>query len=308
MKYLAPKLSLLATVIFASVTGALLVGCKGDPAPAGRPEAEAPRPVLRVPGTAQALLMADPFVDPVWQKAHWLTLTPALRDTRTPPLTRVASYYGPKCLYVAFLCAAPNTNPQLREAGGAPIASTPIDPKMLLQDQVEIWLDTSAAQNGTEMLAVTVNAQGKVLTDWYRASTAPEPKEDGTPNHLYPVNQLPNYVVPGLKAQGSVGKLDGQAAWGTVVEIPFQGLPIPMRVEAAQIKPGSHWRINLLRADVIKKAGQGQDILQANLSPIYTGSQPLAPYRMTQLVLEGPNPTAPGSAVVLTGVPPTSGN
>lgn len=275
-------LQLLAAVTLAAASITLLNGCKGDSAPVTKTVPIPASPELRaLPATVDPL--TDPFTSDTWKNAAWLTLGASLRDARTPPLTRVAAVYGATHLYVAFLCQSP-------EAGTPPITSDvagrPIPPNALDQDRAEIWLDTSTAQNGTDVFAIVVTSSGQVQRTWYRSTMAPEPLEDGSPNFKHPMMQIPDYPVPGLDIRNTRGTLQGHPAWATVVAIPFHSLPLPLRVDSAQVKPGSHWKVNLIRADFIKKEGQPREVLQANLAPIYPSCQQVSPYRMTKLLLD----------------------
>jgi hypothetical protein len=261
-----------------------LGGCKGNSAPLAKVEAGPPPPVLRVLPAAGDPLTANPFSDVTWRNAVWETLGPALHDARTPPLTRVASLYDSKNLYVAFLCASPRAADAVASA-----PATGSDAPNMMQDRAEIWLDTSTAQNGTEVFSAIVTSAGQVQGTWYRASAPPEPKEDGAPSFLYPISEIPDYKVPGMDARISHGTLDGQTAWGAVVAIPLQSLPLPLRIDAAQVKAGAHWRVNLIRADIVQRSDLSNEVRQANFAPVYPACQQVSPYRMAQLLLESPN-------------------
>ena len=260
------------------------VGCKGDsaPAPTNGHNASA-RTVLHVlPTTADP--MADPLSAPAWRYVHWTTLTPPLNDSHLPPFTRVAALYQNKSLvengrsveagflYVAFVCAAPELN-------AANLSSE--------HDMAEVWLDTSAAQNGTEFFSLSVNPAGQTWRNWYRSSLPPKPKADGSPNLTHPISRMPDYPVPGLLSKVGQGSVNGEKVWTVVLQIPLKGLPLPLRPPQALAKEGARWQVNLLRSYWVGKEGQPRELLQANLAPVHRACQGFSPYRMADLLLEG---------------------
>ncbi|MEI8194753.1 MAG: hypothetical protein WCI73_02470 [Phycisphaerae bacterium] len=275
---------LLAALTLAVACITLFSACKGDSAPVAKAVPIPASPELRVLPAAADPLTVNPFTGDTWKNAAWLTLGPPLRDARTPPLTRVAAVYGATHLYVAFLCQSPDMPPIANNLAGTPIPLNALD-----QDRAEVWLDTSSAQNGTEVFAIVVTSAGQVQRTWYRSTMPPEPMEDGSPNFQHPMMQIPDYPLPGLDIRNTRGTLQGHPAWATVVAIPFHSLPLPLRVDPAQVKPGSHWKVNLIRADFIKKEGQSREVLQANLAPVYPSCQQVSPYRMTKLLLDSSN-------------------
>jgi hypothetical protein len=70
--------------------------------------------------------------------------------------------------------------------------------------------------------------------------------------------------------------------WTVVVGIPVNQLPRPLAVTGALT--GARWKVNALRT-VVKGSGDHLELLQANLSPMYVGSQDVSAYRMSELML-----------------------
>jgi hypothetical protein len=168
-------------------------------------------------------------------------------------------------LYVAFVSAASDEAPAE-------------------QDLAEVWLDTSAAQNGTEVFCVLAGGNGQGERKWwYRSSLPPGPKEDGSPDLSLPINQM-EAQVKGLEVRAGKGTWEGQRAWTLVFKIPLENLPQPLKATARE---GSRFRINLLRNQWVARESKGRELLQANLSPVYQACQQASPYRMAELVLDG---------------------
>ena len=206
---------------------------------------------------------------PVWTRATWTALSPAIKETRAVPGTRVASVYDADKLYIAFVGVEADKG----------------------TSSTSVWLDTSLAQNGTEVFEIVADASPVTTAPvraevWHRCVVPPEARE--TPNFAIPMMHLPNVRVAGLKVQTNVWTLEGKPAWSVVYAIPVQALPEPLR---ARMKPGeTTWRVNLLRQDVTTDAGDPakREMLQTNLSPVYPGAQAVMPYRMASLVIAAP--------------------
>jgi hypothetical protein len=202
----------------------------------------------------------------VWRGAQWVALTPATRETRSLPPTHVACVYDADNLYVAFAGVK-----------GAAKSST-----------VSVWLDSSAKQNGTELMEISAEigelsgtSPTAVTTQaiWHRCVSAPETRE--APDFSIPMDHIretANY----LKVNRGKGTVEGKEAWTLVLAIPFKSLHFPQTVTPAA---GFNWRFNLLRQDKIPTGSGPDEMVQANLSPVHAGAQKVMPYRMATMTL-----------------------
>lgn len=213
---------------------------------------------------------ADPLTSPVWTSAHWVNFVGPIGADRTTETSSGALLFDKDNLYVAFISQKP---------------ATPV-----LQDFVSLFLDSSQARNGSEMIQVSVNAAGHASCTWIRDAEPPlAPREDGSPDTFHPLSKIPaEEMVSGLFSRTGQGTLNGRPVWTAVIAIPMQGLPLPLRATPA---PGAQFKINLLRTTVIADAKTTQS-LQSNLSPVYVGQQAVAPYRMATLDLDDTQVTA----------------
>lgn len=252
---------------------AAVAGCTGGGS-AGGPAAGSPAspPEIRVYQAMADPMESDPLGNPAWRSAPWYSLTGALNDPRSGPATRAALLYDADNLYIAFVSDAEPT------PGGS--------------DSVEIWLDSSSAHNGKELYSVDIKQDGGVSTAWYRATSPAQPKADGSPDYSQPILQIANPVLAGLVAKPGKGSSDGRPVWTMVVKMPLHSLPGPLRTDGVE---GARWRMNLLRYNVEAPAAGGDPIvIQSNLAPIYQASQAVSPYRMAEVVLQGPRGVAQG--------------
>lgn len=259
-KYSLPMGALLALV------GMLcFAGCEGKPTSAAGPEKHVgPPPKVEAAGVDVDLRESIP-TDAVWAKAQWYLLTSPANTSRTTPPVRAAMMFDAETLYVAFV------------SDTVPPPAAPIG-----QDVLSVFLDTTAAQDGTEMVQVMVDATGKCSCTWIRMSTPALPKEDGSPEWSHTMDRIPNRPVTGLSARVMPGTEKGSPVWAAVVAIPLKNLPRPL---VATAKTGDHWKVNLLRTITTVDTGSGVQQLQANLSPVYLGGQAVSPYRMAELEL-----------------------
>ena len=266
MKYRSTTISALCSVVLATAVVGLWTGCKGGTAqgPSNEPH-NTTMPVLHVTPSLQDPIAADPLTNPLWKAANWSLLASAPNATPSTPPTRVASLYRDDHLYMAFICST---------------GETPT------QDAAEVWLDTSAAQNGTEFFLLTANSTGQISQAWYRSAVPPQPKSDGSPNLAHPISRSPN-AIPGLLVNSGHGHYEGQTVWTAVFDIPLKTLPLPLRTVA---KEGTHWRVNLLRTETFQKDPSATaEVHQSNFAPVPESCQQLCPYRMAELVIEGAN-------------------
>jgi hypothetical protein len=254
-----------AAALLAAASLSLLAGCKGNTTSA----ANLNRTVGAPPTVAARLATgdvqsADPLSSDLWRNATWMTLTAPANTARTTATSRAAILFDAANLYVAFVnVKQPTLDTSLRDA-------------------VSLYLDTTAAGDGREMIKVSVDAQGQPSCTWVRMASPPEQRPDGSPDLAHPVSTLPNQKIVGLWAKVGEGTMDGVPAWTAVVAIPLRNLPTPLRTTATA---GAHWKFNLLR-NVVSGLGTARaEQLQANLSPVYVGAQEFAPYRMAELVL-----------------------
>lgn len=268
MKCRIATISSLFSVVLATAVVGLWAGCKGGTAQGPSSESHnTVMPVLHVTPVLQDPIAADPLSNPLWKGASWSVLGAAPNDTPATPATRVASVYWGEFLYVAFICA---------------------NGELPAQDSAEVWLDTSAAQNGTDFFLLSANSTGQIGQAWYRSAIPPQPKKDGSPNLNHPISRIPNCTIPGYMVSSGRGTVEGQSVWTAVFRIPLKTLPLPLRTVA---KEGTHWRVNLLRTETFQKDGDAgaHEVHQSNFAPVPESCQQLCPYRMAELVIEGAN-------------------
>lgn len=254
---------LAAATFLAASTLSLFAGCKGNMTSAAIPERAVGTPpsVLAYPVTAD-LRTADPLSTPAWRNASWLSLTAPANTTRTTAPASAAILFDPGTLYVAFI-----SNRQ---------------PTSVTRDTVSLYLDTTPAGDGTEMIKVSVDQTGDATCTWIRTSSPAVRRTDGSPDFAHPVTSIPDINVLGLWSRVGEGTRNGTPVWTAVVGVPLKSLPPPLRTSA---NPGTHWKFNLMR-NVVEGGGTPKvEQLQANLSPVYVGAQEFAPYRLADLVL-----------------------
>jgi hypothetical protein len=249
-----------------------LFACTNNPTPSSSSSTtKKPAPTLTALPTA-----GDPAAEgaldlPLWQGAVWTALQPAMNESRRVPVTRVASLYDADKLYVAFA-----------GVDGPGAANT------------SVWLDTSVAQNGTEVFEIDADAKAGLRGQvWHRCVVPPEAREK--PDFALPMSHNAGFKVSGLTVRTGRTTIDGLPGWTVVYAIPVKALPAPL---ATGMKPGETiWRVNCLRLDVGVAPDGSREVLQSNLSPVVAGAQAMMPYRMTSLVLA----TGNKGAVAATG-------
>ncbi|HVS72202.1 MAG TPA: hypothetical protein VHQ47_13180 [Phycisphaerae bacterium] len=261
---------LFSATLLAGGSLALLSGCKGNTTAAAMLEK-----VVTPPPAATALpasgnpAVADPLTDLPWVETHFSQFSSPINTDQTTPATRGAILYDPSHVYVAFVS----------DTAGLPASG----------DRVSVYLDSTAAGNGTEMIEVTVGHDGKVAASWIRAATPATKREDGSPDFLHPLSTIPGVKIAGLTTKVREETDHGKRVWTAVVGIPVKSLPMPLR---ASPQPGEHWKVNLLRTVSAGASGEGGEMLQSNLSPVYVNAQAVSPYRMADLVLSPGTMTA----------------
>jgi hypothetical protein len=199
----------------------------------------------------------------VWANARWLPLVaPANTDRITAPVS-AAVLYDAKYLYVAFISDKPTGN--------------------FTMDTVSIYLDSSPTGTGADMLNLTLTPAGTLTSAWIRDAEPPtKPRNDGTPDLFHPISRIPNITIAGLVAKTGHSLQNNHPVWTAVVAIPLKTLPLPLRSTPVA---GANWKLNLLRTTLLPDTGAGIEQRQANLSPIFVGSQAVCPYRMASLTL-----------------------
>jgi hypothetical protein len=264
----------LCAAIAAAGSLALLSGCKGNTTSAAILEkvVTPPPTVTALPAAAQAGL-ADPLTDLPWVGTHFFTFVSPINTDRSAPPARAAFLYDSSMLYVAFVSDT-----------GTAAAD---------QDTVSVYLDSSAAGDGTQLLQVAVRHDGAASATWMYASSPAMKREDGSPNFQHPLATVPNYRVEGLSVKRRDAQEHGHRVWTAVVGIPLKEVPLPLR---SSPQPGTHWKVNLLRTVTAETAGGGRQLFQSNLSPVYVNAQPVSPYRMAELYLSPGRMTADVSA------------
>lgn len=261
--------------IFAPTLAGLLAGClllaatacdpASTPQPGGGPATAPSVELTAAPLPANAdPLAADPLADSLWRNASWVDLSPPLGKTPAAPPARVAALWTADTLYLVVIAADPAA-----------------------ADRFEVFLDTTKRDDNTEeMLAIGVGIDGAVKTRWYRATSTPKPRADGSPDFAFPILELPDYPIAGLQARVGGSTAGGKQMATVVLGIPLKNLPTPLRPPTVQA--GQRWRINVLRS----RPGPNPPAAGMHLSPIVPGSQPVAPYRMAELVLSGSSVSA----------------
>jgi hypothetical protein len=199
--------------------------------------------------------------------AAWYTLQAPANTSKSTPGVTAAMLYDDNNLYVAFVSET------------VPPPAAPIT-----QDAVSVFLDSTADQDGKEMVQVSVNSAGQYSCTWIRSSEPAQRKDDGGPDWMHPYASVPNVTVKGLTARTGTGVQNGNPVWTAVVAIPIMNLPMPLQ---QQPMAGAHWKINLIRSISTKDVGLGTEQLQANLSPVHLGAQVVSPYRMARVLLAG---------------------
>jgi len=268
----AYKLFLLSASILAVGSLALLSGCKNNTSAATLEKTIGPPPKLDIAPLAVNAPIANPLKDDAWQTAQWYLLIAPSNTLHTTPPTRAAMLYDENNLYVAFVS----------DKSAAPIS----------RDVVSIFLDSSAALDGTEIVKVEITPTGKTACDWIRSSVTADVRqaaahENGVPDTTHPISDISNLPVKGLTAATESSSAVNDTVWTTVVTIPLQSLPLPLRSVGS---PGTKWKINLLRSIITADTGTGSERLQSNLSPVYLAEQARCPYRMAEITLTGPTP------------------
>ena len=247
-------------------------GAKAIPSAAAMMERTiGPPPVVSVRWTAADPLHADPLTSDLWNKAPWMSLVQPANSERSTPLCKARLLVDSRHLYVAFASElAPG------ETAAAATASAPDAPPD--RDLVSLFLDIKG--DGTEILQFSAGPSGRTACTRIRASVAPTPREDGTPNMNQPLELIPHWSTDGVETIPGAGHSDGRPVWTAVFSVSFQSLPLPFHVTPAG---GEKWKFNLLRT--ISSEG---DLLQANLSLVFVGAQSVSPYRMAELDVSQP--------------------
>jgi hypothetical protein len=260
----------LVAAVAAAGSLALLSGCKGNTTSAAILEkvVTPPPTVTALPASGKPAL-ADPLTDLPWVGTHFFTFVSPINTDRSAPPARGALLYDASMLYVAFVSDTGAASPD--------------------QDMVSVYLDSSAAGDGTQLLQVAVRHDGAATATWMYASAPAAKREDGSPNFQHPLATVPNYPVEGLSVKTRDAQEHGRRVWTAVVGIPLKEVPLPLR---SSPQPGSHWKVNLLRTVTMETAGGGRQQLQSNLSPVYVDAQPVSPYRMAELFLSPGQMTA----------------
>ena len=258
--------ALVAALLITS-SAVFLPGCRNSTTAAATPSRVVGKPpAVHVFAASGDAGHADPLLSPLWQSTQngaWLSLTAPINMTRMPTPSQAKILYDDDALYIAFI------NEQ-------EISSTSA---LGAKDEIAVYLDTTDAGKGTEMLAVSVGSTGgPAACTWVRAATPAEPRDDGSADLGHPVSLIPNIAVSRLTAQVREDTRDGRAVWTAVLTIPLSSLPLPLRTE---INPDAHWKFNLIRT-----VRTGGGILQSNLSPVQINAQAVSPYRMADLYLE----------------------
>jgi hypothetical protein len=264
---LASRWRLLAAMVLVAGSSVQLMGCKGNTtSAAGVGRVVGKPPVVRAMTIQGDAAHADPLNAAIWQDSQngpWLSLTAPTNTTRMTTRTEAKVLFDDQMLYVAFINEQEVTT---TSALGA-------------RDQVALFLDTTPAGKGMEMMEISVDsAGGPAVCTWIRSATPAVPLDDGSPDLGHPVSLIPNVSVPGLVSQVREGTKDGHAIWTAVIAVPINNLPLPLRTSALA---NARWKFNLVRT---VKTGGG--VLQSNLSPIQVNAQPVSPYRMADLELD----------------------
>ena len=271
----AYKLFLLAAASFAGGGLTVLTGCKNTTSAAEASKTVGPPPTIRISALPQGAPVANPITDPAWQNTQWYLLVPPSSTPHTTSETRAALLYDADNLYVAF------------------VSNKPDQPAAPDNDIVSVYLDTIG--DGTEVVRIDQPSDASAPTcTWIRSTVTAATREataksSGGLDTAHPIVEIPFVPVKGLTAHTQNLTTSGASAWTTVLTIPLQSLPLPLRTSGS---PGAHWKVNLLRTTVTGDPNSGSEVLQSNLSPVYRGGQSRCQYRMAQMVLESPAATA----------------
>ena len=232
--------------------------------------------LIASPGASAASAMTNPTTSRFWGHQSKLSVNTQAHYPPAATQTKLATAYGKKSLYLALI----NTGRGPWYKPGAAPAS------LWRRDCVQVWLDTSRLQNGTNFYEITIAPDGQVNQVWHRSSTPPAPDANGRINLLQPYSLIP-WKAKGLQVKTFHGIYQGQPSWNVVVRIPLNGLPRPL-----QVTPRQNER---LRANVIRYAWQPvsdsskRRLVQFNLFPVAKESQAMAPYCMGRLILSPPD-------------------
>jgi hypothetical protein len=220
--------------------------------------------------------MAGPLSSPFWAGAHWRTFNTANADQDSGTITRAAVAYNQTDLYVAYICtgSSPRYDPSAAKSD------------LWRNDCVEIWLDTSKNQNGTNFFEIVASPDGRTNQVWHSSATPPQPGPDGELDLDHPYGLIP-WNIAALKTAAATGSWQNQSAWTLVIQIPLKSMPKPL---ACSLAAGDRFKINLLRYEWSPgDTGQPDELTQYSLFPVPAESQALAPYLMGRLVLESLN-------------------
>ncbi len=276
-------LKMLGVVALAASLVSVWPGCKGSSTAGsgsgdgsvGSQGTGAVSALIASPGADAKNAMPNPTTSPFWGHQPKLNVN---TQTPYPPAatqTKLATAYGKKSLYIAMI----NTgNGPWYKPGAAPTS-------LWRHDCMQVWLDTSRRQNGTNFYEITIAPDGQLNQVWHRSSTPPAPDANGQINLLQPYSLIP-WNTKGLAVKTFHGMYHGQPSWNVVVRVPLNGLPRPL-----QVTPQQNER---LRANVIRYAWQPSGdsskrrLVQFNLFPVAKESQAMAPYSMGRLILSPP--------------------
>jgi len=239
---------------------AMIAGCKNNTSAAAVEHSVGKPPVVTISPVQPAVPLTNPLTSEQWSKATWITLAAPANTYRTTAPTRAAILVTPTTLYAAFVCE-----------------KQPID---VAKDSAVLFLDTHNADDHMEMVKITVDSAGPATCTWIRSDGVPTPHSDASPDLGYTFYTLPDFKVPGLTAHVGQGTDQGAPVWTSVVAIPLQSLPQPLKAVAT---PGAHWKFNLIRSVMAINGNGEKEQLQANLSPIYVGAQECTTWRMAEL-------------------------
>ena len=262
----------IGVVLMATMLVSVWPGCKDNTAAVSsgrspqRSSMSVPTAFRALPAPHGKLVLTDPTRSNLWAGARWYTMA---TSQGTPSTTQAAAYYTAHNLYIAV-----NTL-------GSPVASPGISlPNLWQHSCAEVWLDTTAHQTGMNFYEIVVAPNGRVNQVWHKSGSPPRPLADGQVNFDHPFASIP-WKTPGLVAKTWSHLHSFKPGWSAVLRIPLGHLP---RALACACKPGSRYRINVLRYKWHHGAGSAK-LIQSSLFPVAPGCQPFAPYRMGRLVL-----------------------
>ncbi len=212
---------------------------------------------------------ANVLTSDLWQRANWTQLGAPANTLRTTLPTRAALLYDSQMLYAAFVSDRP--------------MDQQTDP---VRDVVTLYLDTTPAGKGAEMIKLSVDATGQASSAWVRISDPPQKaREDGSPSPDVQAFTIPNVKIEGLWTHVEEGTREEEGSsesipvWVAVVGVPLKNLPAPLQTT---VSAGAQWKFNVLRTVMPEGGGER---LQSNWSPVYVGAQEFAPYRMAKMLL-----------------------